>query len=225
MTNKEFSDNFDTLLNSFGTTPSIVVDEYEKSSFLTQAQEQLVKEYYTGNNLYRKSFEETEEIRNYLSELVETVIPDKLDNSVGLSENSTFYKRPDNLWFITYESVSLKDDSLVCLGESKADVIPVTQDDFFRVSNNPFKGPSTKRVLRLTTSKDAIELVSKYNINRYTLRYLRQPRPIILLKLSDLTINGISDESTCELNPVIHRDILERAVQLAITSQAQFSGK
>lgn len=50
----------------------------------------------------------------------------------------------------------------------------------------------------------------------YTLRYLRKPRPIILHDLGrDLSIQGISTESTCELDESIHHEILTRAVELA----------
>ena len=56
MTNKEFSDGFSTLLNSFDITPNITLDEYEKSTFLTNAQEQLIIDIYSGRNvIYGKS--------------------------------------------------------------------------------------------------------------------------------------------------------------------------
>ena len=54
---KEFSDRFDTLLNSFGNTPNIVLDEYEKSVLLTNAQEDLVLSMYNGKNPFNDSFE------------------------------------------------------------------------------------------------------------------------------------------------------------------------
>lgn len=63
MTLEEFSNEFDTLLNSnnliseYGeptNKQSIVLDEYEKSVFLTQAQEEIIIEFYTGKiNLER----------------------------------------------------------------------------------------------------------------------------------------------------------------------------
>lgn len=57
------------------------------------------------------------------------------------------------------------------------------------------------------------------------MRYISQPTPIILVDLPDgLSINGVSAESECELNPVVHRAILERAVQLAIISKTQLTG-
>ena len=74
MTTKEFSDAFDTMLNSYSDFSSILAfDEYEKSLFLTQAQEQLIVELYSGRNNKALSFEMTEELRSSLKGLIKTV--------------------------------------------------------------------------------------------------------------------------------------------------------
>jgi hypothetical protein len=227
MTNKEFSDGFSTLLNSFGITPNITLDEYEKSTFLTNAQEQLIIDIYSGRNIiYGKSFEQTEEIRRYLSNLVETYeTSTKVTGKLGLSQDSVFFEIPQDTWFITYEVAFLKDSRLGCLDGIEASVVPLPQDDLYRAKDNPFRGPSKDRVLRLDIKSDLAELISKYNVDKYLMRYISQPTPIILVDLPDgLSINGISTESECELNPVVHRAILERAVQLAIISKTQLTG-
>ena len=227
MTNKEFSDGFSTLLNSFGITPNITLDEYEKSTFLTNAQEELIIDIYSGRNvIYGKSFEQTEEIRRYLSNLVETYeTSTKVTGKLGLSQDSVFFEIPQDTWFITYEVAFLKDSRLGCLDGIEASVVPLPQDDLYRAKDNPFRGPSKDRVLRLDIKSDLAELISKYNVDKYLMRYISQPTPIILVDLPDgLSINGISTESECELNPVVHRAILERAVQLAIISKTQLTG-
>jgi hypothetical protein len=227
MTNKEFSDGFSTLLNSFGITPNITLDEYEKSTFLTNAQEQLIIDIYSGRNIiYGKSFEQTEEIRRYLSNLVETYeTSTKVTGKLGLSQDSVFFEIPQDTWFITYEVAFLKDSRLGCLDGIEASVVPLPQDDLYRAKDNPFRGPSKDRVLRLDIKSDLAELISKYNVDKYLMRYISQPTPIILVDLPDgLSINGVSAESECELNPVVHRAILERAVQLAIISKTQLTG-
>ncbi len=227
MTNKEFSDGFSTLLNSFGITPNITLDEYEKSTFLTNAQEELIIDIYSGRNVvYGKSFEQTEEIRRYLSNLVETYeTSTKVTGKLGLSQDSVFFNIPQDTWFITYEVAFLKDSKLGCLDGIEASVVPLPQDDLYRAKDNPFRGPSKDRVLRLDIKSDLAELISKYNVDKYLMRYISQPTPIILVDLPDgLSINGISTESECELNPVVHRAILERAVQLAIISKTQLTG-
>lgn len=227
MTNKEFSDGFSTLLNSFGITPNITLDEYEKSIFLTNAQEQLIIDIYSGRNIiYGKSFEQTEEIRRYLSNLVKTYeTSTKVTGKLGLSQDSVFFEIPQDTWFITYEVAFLKDSRLGCLDGIEASVVPLPQDDLYRAKDNPFRGPSKDRVLRLDIKGDLAELISKYNVDKYLMRYISQPTPIILVDLPDgLSINGISTESECELNPVVRRAILERAVQLAIISKTQLTG-
>lgn len=222
---KEFSDIFDTLLNSFGNTPNIVLDEYEKSVFLTNAQEEIIIDIYSGKNVFGDSFEKTEEVRRYLSELIETYETDsKISGYKGISKNSVFYEIPKDVWFITYESVTFQDEKLGCFNGEEALIVPVTQDDFYKVKDNPFKGPSKRRALRLDIKGNIVELVSDYNISRYLVRYIARPKPIILTDLNDLSINGISAETECELNPVIHKDILERAVQLALVSKTQLAG-
>lgn len=227
MTNKEFSDGFSTLLNSFGITPNITLDEYEKSTFLTNAQEELIIDIYSGRNIiYGKSFEQTEEIRRYLSNLVETYeTSTKVTGKLGLSQDSVFFEIPQDTWFITYEVAFLKDSRLGCWDGIEASVVPLPQDDLYRAKDNPFRGPSKDRVLRLDIKSDLAELISKYNVDKYLMRYISQPTPIILEDLPDgLSINGVSTESECELNPVVHRAILERAVQLAIISKTQLTG-
>lgn len=65
MTNEEFSNEFDTLINSnstislYGMELPLEFDEYEKSVFLTKAQEEIVEGLYTGKIL-GDSFEDTE---------------------------------------------------------------------------------------------------------------------------------------------------------------------
>ena len=234
MTTEEFSNEFDTLLNSystieaFGKTPSTIeLDEYEKSVFLTNAQEEIVIGMYNGKNPFRDSFERTEEIRRYLSDLIKTyTTTDKKVGYTGLSKSSVFFELPDDLWFITYEAVNLKDDGLGCMSGEDISVIPITQDEYHRIRKNPFRGTNERRALRLDLSGKVVEIVSKYNVESYLVRYLSRPAPIILTDLTDnLSINGISVKTECELNPVIHRAILERAVKLAIISRVPNTGK
>ena len=233
MTIQEFSNEFDTLLNSYSTAPpygdenklDITLDEYEKSVFLTKAQEEIVVETYAGKNQFGESFERTEEIRRYLSDLVKTVVlSDKLTGHVGLSKTSMFFQLPEDVWFITYESATLKDERLGCLDGEEATIVPVTQDEYYRVAKNPFRGPSKGRAVRLDIGDGVIEIISDYNIDKYLVRYLSRPKPIVLVDLSELSVNGIKVRTECELNPVIHRAILERAVRLAIISKTQVSG-
>ena len=225
MTIEEFSDEFDVLLNSyaannpFGTGQGLTqLDEYEKSVLLTEAQESIVRDLYNGK-LTGDGFESTEEQRRNLESLVNTLeLTSKDISKPKMSDDSEFFQLPSDVWFITYESVLLSDESLGCKNNTRIDVIPVRQDEYHSIKNNPFRGPSDKRVIRIDTGSSVIELISKYNIQSYFIKYLSKPKPIILQDITDenLSINGETKRMECELNTVLHRTILERAVALAI---------
>ena len=114
MTVQELSDQFDVLLNSsfiandFGEQSSkidIQLDEYEKSVFLTQAQEQLVINLYNARNIEGLSFESAEESRRYLKDLTERIEGTLENNGEDLFPHS--YKvtnLPLDCLFITKET-------------------------------------------------------------------------------------------------------------------------
>lgn len=228
---EEFSNGFDTLVNSYKRfkdfdrqeiLDSIEFNEYEKSLFLTRAQEEIVVNLYNGRNPYGVSFEGTEELRRYLESLVKTKTysVEDAESDTGVSKTSIFFKLPTDLAFITLEQVTYDDDTLGCYNGSIASVYPVSQDEYEKVKNNPFRGPTKYKVIRLDPGNNLVELVSKYDIGEYLVRYLSKPNPIILETLpNDLTINGENSRRECELNPILHDTILTRAVQLALQSK------
>lgn len=60
MTNPEFSNEFDVLYNNIASNQAPGLNEYEKSVFLTKAQNEIVKNYFTeikGGNKYEQGFE------------------------------------------------------------------------------------------------------------------------------------------------------------------------
>lgn len=231
MTNEEFSNEFDNLVNKniakpFGvdSTP-LEFDEYEKSMFLTKAQESVVISLYRGT-LTGDSFEKTEELRRYLNELIKTYTTTNKVENEGLTDNSYFFDIPDDVWFITYESAVSQDERLGCAKGTVMQVVPTAQDDLYKTSRNPFRGPNKRRVLRLDVEGKVVELISKFDIDKYQIRYLAKPEPIILIDLpEDLSINGLTKKTECILNPAIHRVILETAVNMAIKSRITSTGK
>lgn len=225
MSNEEFSNEFDALLNSYN--PGFVtINEYEKSLFLTEAQESIILQLYNGKNTLGDSFEKTEEIRRYLSNLVSTAeVVDKLTDIVGISSNSTFFTLPDDVWFIVQESVDLvKTD---CYEPIYVSVVPITHDEYHRIKNNPFRHSTKKRVLRLDISDNIVELISKFDIVKYRIRYIKKLQPIILVDLDEtnLSIDGITSYTPCQVHESLHRSILEKAVALAIATKAAKTDK
>ena len=216
MTLQEFSNEFDILYNNIMSNQAPGLDEYEKSVFLTKAQEDTVVDIYT-----RSSFENTEEIRRYLSNLNKSIKLSSIDNTsdkIMLSELSTFYELPKDVLFITYEAVEF-DDADKCMNKKNILVYPTTRDEYHRMKDNPFRGANHRRVLRLDYEGNIVELITKYVIKEYTVKYIASPSPIILANLPEgISINGESKQTSCTLNPALHRAILDRAVQLAYSS-------
>lgn len=107
-------------------------------------------------------------------------------------------------------------------------VVPINYREYDRQTSKPYAQPLKKQCWRLFQNEgDTMsEIIPIWNLEDkateiiYKVRYIRRPRPIILEDLpDDLEIDGRNRETTCELNPVIHMDILERAFQLAVTSR------
>ena len=219
---QELSNLFDTLLQPYitkdvsGEQNTLAFDEYEKSIFLTKAQEQIVLELY-------QELEQSEENRKYLSNLIKT------GNYVPVGEqdetliNNTFksYKVEieDSVLFMIYEQCTLSDENN-CINDRIVSVIPTIHDDLDKVLKNPFKSPNNRKVIRLDFD-NKIELISKYNISNYKIRYLKKPNPIILVKLEDLNIDKKQEVSNGETNPILHERIVQRAVQLAVQSKVK----
>ena len=234
MTTKEFSDQFDTLLNSYAGIPDygngaskleITLDEYEKSVFLTRAQKQFVVDYYSGENLSVYSFEEKEKIREALDTLVDTYrTSTKEEDGRKLDDGKhqfAIFKIPKNLLWIVYEQVKYAESDKPCADGSYAGVVPTTHDELHRRLRNPFRGPKLLRVLRLNVGDNLVELISDYPIGSYLLRYVKEPNPIILTNLSDeLSIDGENVEMTCMLPDIVHPYILDYAVRLALQSRS-----
>ena len=171
---------------------------------------------------YNDSFEKTEEIRRYLNFLVKTTsLTPSTDNELNnnkITDKSFIFVLPEDLLFITYESVDTTNP--ICGSNSNVQVYPVTQDQFHRIKNNPFRG-SKSRVLRLDAGNNTVELVSNNNITNYKIRYLSKPQPIIIQDLfNNLAIDGINVKTECQLHSSLHRLILERAVRIGLLSKS-----
>lgn len=218
MTREEFSAEFDLLYNNIMSNIAPGLTEYEKSVFLTQAQEQIITDIYSGQ--YKgEPFENSEEVRVYLKSLIQTAVKtDLVKFDSELPDNYQYHYKvkldAPNLWFVVLESVIFS-EGCPCTKGKKVVVKPVTYDTYWSISRNPFKGPNQNRVLKVTRSKNLIELISEYGIDKYLLKYISRPVPIILQDLIDASINGKINASGCDLPNVLHRAILVRAVQIA----------
>lgn len=230
MTNTDFIEQFDLYYNNISSNQAPGLNNYEKSVFLTDAQNETAINLYNGKNILGEAFEQTEELRRYLSNLVldakiEPYSPNNEGELPKIDTNSKFFKLPQNtetdkykkVWFIVLENAITSNGK--CGEGSYIDVVPMRYDEYSKIKKNPFRGANDRRALRFDYSEDLVEIVSKYNITYYHIRYLRKPKPIILEDLQGgLTIDGENTAMSCELPDSLHKAILMRAVELAVES-------
>lgn len=219
----DFSIEFDLLYNNALSNSAPEINLYEKSMFLTQAQEEIVKEAYSSKTK-GTSFESSEAIRSRLEELAiqkvstyDSVLNNAL-NDLKISSDSRFFEIENDVWYIVYESVITSNSSLY--------IVPTALDQYSILDDNPFKRPNKERAWRLNVkntinSTRVIEIITTQTPVSYKYRYLKEPEPIVLANFDDvfpgagLAINGVNTENNCKLNSEVHRLILKRAVELA----------
>jgi hypothetical protein len=237
MNTEQFSNEFDVLLNTssvikpYGFTQGIELDEYEKSVFLSHAQEELIRKTYRGQNFMRESFEETELMRRYIDRLIkQQTVTTKVNipSTESLSERSTFFELPTDVMVITLEQLELISDD-ICFNGKKINILPVRQDEYTMQKGNPFRRPTlkgrTNTAWRLdygNNSERIVEIIPPENsqADKYVVRYIRKPKPIILTPISPLDIDGVSTVTESEIDSIFHRQILELAVQKALQSKS-----
>lgn len=110
-------------------------------------------------------------------------------------------------------------------------VVPISYKEYDREMSKPYAQPLKKQAWRLFQNQSTgfdlkSELIPRFNIKentntlQYKIRYVRRPVPIVLEDLPDnLSIDGYSTAQDCELNPILHYDILEEAVRMAIATR------
>lgn len=291
MTNEEFSNGFDTLLNSykhkfeFGDQNSIAdvtVDEYEKSLFLTQAQDIIVKSYFTRTlNSSGEGFDDSTRRQMDFSNLVtvksyssEDVIKDadsysengiildisdtkalfiinervtvgksaavyeytKYEDKSALDGKEVYVKTGGRYKKVTYSEAYANTDVFNRTLKKAANeddkrslvVVPINYKDYDRMMSKAYNEPLKRQAWRLfgqqeNSTEGNTELILRSDSGEflsYKVRYVKRPRPIVLVDLTQtenqLSIDGVNEVTECELNPVIHQEILQEAVRLVL---------
>lgn len=185
----------------------------EISLFLSEAQEQLVKNRYHGKgNKYQEGFEETEKRVKDLSKIIRQINATvSADQSDILNSNGLIFELPENYWLTVGEWVITSDN---CGAEKTITRKPLNQ--YFAELKDPFKKPSNTDIWRVdSTPLNGVlrhELITNgtYTINEYKLRYIKT--------LTDINIDG---NINSELHPMVHREIVKLAVTIALENQQE----
>ena len=233
MNNQEMSNEFDVLYNSITSNQAPGLDEYEKSVFLTKAQIELTISYFDPRkNKVQEGYDGSQRRQIDFSKITVPQSYKKTEGDSTLESSALFDPRPNSI------SVNMPDDIMMMLNErivvkrynedTYLTVVPLQFSEYDRLMSKPYKRPVKNqawRVFNYSADINKADLVvgPGDEIIEYSFRYVRRPKPIILADLTDegVSLEGYDTAQECELDPIMHPDIVQRAVELA---KAAYSG-
>ena len=211
---------FDVLYNNITSNQAPGLNAYEKSVFLTKGQDEILKNYFnpkSKGNTTQDGFDGSAKRQVDFSMLtsVETKSTGFENPLFDTRENTKSVDLPSKLMFAINEVVEVARNNKPVILQ----VIPIKFDEYSRLMCKPYKRPLKYQAWRLTnnsTSNKADIVIGPSDIlTKYTIRYVRRPNPIIVSSLDGLTIENKGTATECELDPILHEEILQRAVELA----------
>lgn len=224
MTTQEFSNEFDVLYNNIMSNQAPGLDEYEKSVFLTKAQSEILKNYFNPRgNKYQEGFDDSEKRQIDFSTLIKAEKPTTYEDRfyVKFDDRSQLFRMPSDILFVLNETALNTIDGVNRL----INIVPINFDEYSKIISKPYKQPLKNQGWRLFQSTGGIDFISEIivktgsTLTDYKIRYVRRPKPIILTNLEDtysnVSIEGLTTVTECELDPILHPEILQRAVELA----------
>lgn len=227
MTTQEFSDQFDVLYNNIMSNQAPGLDEYEKSVFLTKAQYEIIKNYFNPkSNKNQEGFDDSPkrqiDFSNLMAAKKQTSAVTTPTTYVKFDSRSVLYEMPSDILFALNETAIVTEN----LKTRLITIVPISFEEYARILSKPYKQPLKNQGWRLlntgmngTTQARISEIVVKAGatVSDYIIRYVRRPKPIILTTLTatNVSLDGETDVTECELDPILHPEILQRAVELA----------
>lgn len=160
MTTQEFSNEFEVLYNNIMSNQAPGLDEYEKSIFLTKAQEELVRDYFNSRNVKNaQGFDDNQKRQYDFSTLLSSIrLPDYTDTlevlvtSGLLAYNTIFdsrariYLAPSDLFLAINESI---EDSV----KRRYSVLPISYDEYNRLMLKPYGFPLKRQAWRIISDR------------------------------------------------------------------------
>ena len=227
MTTQEFSDQFDVLYNNIMSNQAPGLDEYEKSVFLTKAQYEIIKNYFNPkSNKNQEGFDDSPkrqiDFSNLMAAKKQTTAVTTPTTYVKFDSRSVLYEMPSDILFALNETAIVTEN----LKTRLITIVPISFEEYARILSKPYKQPLKNQGWRLlntgmngTTQARISEIVVKAGatVSDYIIRYVRRPKPIILTTLTatNVSLDGETNVTECELDPILHPEILQRAVELA----------
>lgn len=160
MTTQEFSNQFDVLYNNITSNQAPGIDEYEKSIFLTKAQEELVRDYFSARTVKNaQGFDDSQKRQYDFSTLLSTVsLPDYTNtlevlNSLGIvthdysfDNRSKIYIAPSDL-FLAINEIIVDDTN------RRYSVLPISYEEYNRLMLKPYGYPLKRQAWRIISDR------------------------------------------------------------------------
>jgi hypothetical protein len=238
MTAAEFSRQFDVRFNNIDSNLAHSVTEYEKSLYLTQAQLEIVKNYFNPKgNKYQEGFDGSPKREIDFSNIIivhkigtgTSATPTVAVSQLAFGTTSLLLQIPANVLAILNERFQYNGGSNSSY-TADTTVVPIEYNQYQTVLGKAYKDPPLRQTWRLVRggayagfSTDGyvnVELIPKssFAVGQnycYTVRFIKYPKPIITFASDAATsIQGLYAVTECELSPEIHEEILARAVEL-----------
>lgn len=162
MTTTEFSDQFDVLYNNITSNQAPGLNEYEKSVFLTKAQEEIIKNYFSPKgNPKQDGFDDSPKRQADFSSIIENLSLQTVDATSRFDQRSFAYIMPPDLF------ISLNEQLMV--GNTPITVVPISYQEYDRLMSKPYKYPPKYQAWRLIT-KNATVSSTSISEGNYTLK-------------------------------------------------------
>lgn len=157
MTTTEFSNQFDLLFNNISSNQAPGLNEYEKSVFLTKAQDEIVKNYFqaeSSGNTVKKGFDDTAIRQMDFSDLIMSKTLEEENEEPDVDPRALVYKitKDDRVYIIINESLYLmvnQEGKLKVNGIRQ--VVPIKYTEYMRLMSKPFKEPLKNMAWRIIT--------------------------------------------------------------------------
>lgn len=157
MTNLEFSNEFDILYNNITSNQAPGLDEYEKSVFLTNAQDDIIKAYFNPRqNKVQQGFDESHKRQIDFSSLMKTKTLDESLVNSKFDSRSITYRMPSDLLLFVNEACQDKNYRYV--------VIPISYQEYDRLMLKPYQYPIKRGVWRLIVNSATPDMTSKVDV-------------------------------------------------------------
>ena len=151
MTTQEFSTQFDVLYDNISSGQAPGLTEYEKSIFLTKAQDEIIKNYFNPKgNKYEEGFDDSPKRQIDLSMLMKTIKGTEVTATVNLhfANNVGYFKIPDDILLYVNEIIQVSRGSTL----TKLVTVPLSFNEYSRLMSKPFKRPLKNQAWRLISS-------------------------------------------------------------------------